>query len=250
MEISVVIIAKNEEKNIIECLESALLISRDVIVADTGCTDNTVALAKSKGATVVFLAWNGYGNARNEAAKVAKYDWIFALDADERITPSLANSIMKLSLNEKSILYGCKRESFLVNKKIKHGDWGRDKVFRLYNRQLTSWDLAPVHENILQKGLTKKIIEGSLLHYTMDSIDTFYKKTINYATLSASKYFQQHKKATFIKRFGSPLFAFLQSYLLRLGCLDGIEGYIIAKYSAFYVWKKYELLSKMYKVKE
>ena len=248
MEISVVIITKDEEKNIAECLESAFLISKNVIVADTGSTDNTVSLAKSRGANVVLLDWTGYGNARNEAAKAALNNWILALDADERITPTLASSIKKLMLINDSILYGFKRESFLVNKKIKYGDWGRDKVFRLYNKQITSWDLTPVHEDIISKGVKKEIIQGSLLHYTMDSIETFYNKTINYANLSAAKYFNQHKKATIIKRFGSPIFAFIQSYFIRLGFLDGSEGYIIAKYSAFYVWKKYDLLYKMNRV--
>ena len=246
MEISVVIIAKNEEKNIVECLESAFLISKNVIVADTGSTDNTVTLAKSKGASVVFLDWNGYGNARNEAAKTSQNDWILSLDADERVTTSLANSIKQLSLTDNSVLYGFKRESFLVNKKIKHGDWGRDKVFRLYHKQFTSWDLTPVHEDIISKGMKKKIIQGSLLHFTMDSIETFYNKTINYANLSATKYFNQHKKATIIKRFGSPIFAFIQSYFIRLGFLDGSEGYIIAKYSAFYVeWGLCEVIVKV-----
>jgi len=244
MKISVVIITKNEEKNIEACIESASLISSDIIVADTGSNDDTVLLAKQKGATVIQIEWNGYGNARNQAAKEANNNWIFALDADERITPALAKSIEKLAL-EDDVLYGCKRESFLVDKKIKHGDWGRDKVYRLYNKNKTAWDLAAVHENIIAEGLKKQLIGGSILHYTMDSLETYYSKTINYARLSAEKYYSQNKKATFIKRFISPAFVFLQTYLFRLGFLDGKEGFIIAKYSALYVWSKYDLLHGM-----
>jgi len=246
MNISVVIITKNEEKNISDCLKSAFLISKNVIVADSGSTDNTVAIAKEMGADVLRVNWQGYGNTRNEGATYALHEWILALDADERITPLLANEINKLQLNDDAILYGFRRESFLVKKKILYGDWGRDKVFRLYNKQKTTWDLATVHENIITTGLKKQIIRGSILHYTMDSIETFYNKTIHYANLSATKYFNQQKKATVIKRFGSPLFAFIQCYILRLGFLDGVAGFIIAKYSAFYVWKKYDLLRKMY----
>ena len=246
MNISVVIITKNEEKNISDCLKSAFLISKNVIVADSGSTDNTVVIAKEMGADVLRVNWQGYGNTRNEGAKYALHEWILALDADERITPLLANEINKLQFNDDAILYGFRRESFLVKKKIQYGDWGRDKVFRLYNKQKTTWDLATVHENIITTGLKKQIIRGSILHYTMDSIESFYNKTIHYANLSATKYFNQQKKATFIKRFGSPLFAFIQCYILRLGFLDGVAGFIIAKYSAFYVWKKYDLLRKMY----
>ena len=250
MEVSVVIITKNEEKNISDCLESAFLISKDVIVADTGSTDNTVAVATKKGANVILINWEGYGKARNEAASVGLNDWIFALDADERITPALADAIKKLTLIENNILYGCRRESFLINKKIKHGDWGRDKVYRLYNKQFTRWDLVAVHENIISVGLKKQLIAGSILHYTMDSLETYKLKTLHYAHLSAEKYFSQHKKATFIKRFLSPIFAFLQTYLFRLGFLDGKEGFLIAKHSALYVWSKYDLLKKMKKIKE
>ncbi len=245
MDISIVIITKNEEKNISDCLEGAYLISKDVIVVDTGSSDKTVQIASQKGAKVVVIEWNGYGNARNEAANNALNNWIFALDADERITPTLADNIKRLKLTDNKVLYGCKRESFLVQKKIKHGDWGRDKVYRLYNKQITQWDLVSVHENINVKGLTKQLIGGSLLHYTMDSLETYKLKKLRYAQLSAEKYFSQHKKATFVKRFLSPMFVFIQTYLLRLGFLDGKEGFIIAKYSAQYVWTKYNLLNEM-----
>ena len=244
MKLSVVIITKNEGKNIEACIESASLISADIIVADTGSNDNTVALAKQMGATVIQIGWNGYGTARNEAANRAKNDWVFALDADERITNALAESIKTLTLDDE-VLYGCKRESFLVKKKIKYGDWGRDKVYRLYNKKTTSWDLAAVHENIVSEGLIKQLIDGSILHYTMDSLETYKLKTLNYAKLSAEKYFSQHKKASLLKRFISPIFVFIQTYLFRLGFLDGREGFVIAKYSALYVWMKYDLLYKM-----
>lgn len=245
MEISVVIITKNEEKNISDCLESAFLISNNVIVADTGSTDNTITIATKRGANVISIAWNGYGNARNEAAKNAINDWIFALDADERITHTLAAKINSLELINANILYGCKRESFLINKKIEYGDWGRDKVYRLYNKQSTQWDLALVHENIISTGLTKQQIAGSLLHYTMDSLQKYRLKTLRYAQLSAEKYFIQQKKATFVKRYVSPVFVFIQTYIFRLGFLDGREGFVIAQYSALYVWTKYNLLHKM-----
>ena len=245
MKISVVIITKNEEKNIEACIESAFLLSDDIIVADTGSTDNTVTLATQKGVTVIQIKWNGYGNARNLAAEKAKNNWVFALDADERITPLLAENIKKIELADAKFLYGCKRESFLVKKKIKYGDWGRDKVYRLYNKKTTSWDLAAVHENIVSEGLIKQLIDGSILHYTMDSLETYKLKTLNYAKLSAEKYFSQHKKASLLKRFISPIFVFIQTYLFRLGFLDGREGFVIAKYSALYVWMKYDLLYKM-----
>ncbi|MDI9363730.1 MAG: glycosyltransferase family 2 protein [Flavobacterium sp.] len=244
--ISVIIIAKNEVENIVSCIQSAKQISDDIIVVDTGSTDNTFALAVSAGAKVISIEWQGFGAGRNIAATLAKNNWIFALDADERITPLLAISIQQLALNA-AYLYGCKRESFLVNKKIRFGEWGRDKVFRLYNRNETTWDLTQVHENIHHNHLTKTLIAGSLLHYTMQSIEEYEQKTILYAKLSADKYFTNGKHASILKKIFSPTFSFIQNYIFRLGMFDGKEGLIIAKTSAKYAWLKYRYLEQLYK---
>jgi glycosyltransferase involved in cell wall biosynthesis len=245
--ISVVIIAKNEEENIAECIASAMQISNDIIVADSGSTDATQALAVQAGARLIQTEWKGYGQTRNEAAKTAVNDWVLALDADERVTAELAKSINSLPLNDDSVLFGFERKSFLITKKIKYGEWGRDKVHRLYNRKWATWDLQPVHENIIGNNISRKIIPGSLLHYTMKDLNVYRAKTILYAQLSARKYAAQGKKATIIKRFVSPVFSFVQNYIFRLGFLDGREGLIIASASSKYVYLKYRYLHSLLK---
>ncbi len=240
--ISVVIIAKNEAENIVDCITCARLVSDDVIVADSGSEDNTPALAVEAGARLLKIAWKGYGATRNAGAGFAKNDWILALDADERVTPSLADAIHKLSLKEHNFLYGFKLINFLGSKQIRFGEWGNDKIYRLYNRQHAAWDLVLVHEKIIGNGMVKKKISGVLLHYTSKDLAEYQAKTILYAQLSANKYKEQGKKASFIKRFISPVFSFVQNYFFRLGFLDGKEGLIIASTSSKYNYLKYKFL--------
>jgi glycosyltransferase involved in cell wall biosynthesis len=243
--ISVVIIAKNEAANIQDCVKSALQVSNDIIVADSGSEDLTQDLSIQAGARLLQVTWKGYGQTRNEAAKFAENEWILALDADERLTTQLALSINNLSLANNNIIYGFKIKSFLGSKKIKFGEWGRQKIYRLYNRQHAQWDSKLVHEKITGRNITRKIIPGELFHYTMKDLEEFKSKTILYATLSAKKYAAGQKKATWIKRFISPVFSIIQNYIFRLGFLDGKEGWIIALTSAKYVFLKYKFLHQL-----
>jgi len=248
--VSVVIIAKNEAENIGDCIMSAKLVSNDIIVADSGSEDATPRLTIKYGARLFETVWKGYGQTRNDAAAIAVNEWILALDADERISPELAAAINRLKLEDGQFLYGFKRKSFLVRKKIRFGEWGRDRVYRLYNQKQATWDSQLVHENIVGSGVTKKLIQGELLHYTMKDLQEYHAKTILYAKLSAQKYEAQGKKASLVKRFISPVFSFLQNYIFRLGFLDGKEGLIIAYTSAKYVFLKYKFLHLILKEKQ
>jgi glycosyltransferase involved in cell wall biosynthesis len=242
---SVVIIAKNKAENITDCIQSAQLVSSDIIVVDSGSTDNTASIASALGAKVINVRWESYGAARNAGAHTALHDWILALDADERITQELADSIYRIDEQNTKFIYGFKRGNFLAKKRIKFGQWGKNSVYRLYYRYNTSWDLLPVHEALLSKQLTKKIIKGDLIHFTINSIKEYQERTMLYANLNAQKYFRQGRKAGFIKRFLSPVFNFFQFYILRLGFLDGKEGFFIAKTTAYYTWLKYYYLHQM-----
>lgn len=241
-QISVVIIAKNETQNIGDCIMSAKLVSNDIIVADSGSEDGTQTLVLKYGARLHETTWKGYGQTRNEAVALTINQWILALDADERISPELATAIKGCVLDDNKILFGFKRKSFLARKKIRFGEWGRDRVYRLYNKDQANWDAQLVHENITGNGIAKKLIPGELLHYTMKDMEEYQAKTILYANLSAKKYADHGKKATWIKRYISPVFSFIQNYIFRLGFLDGKEGWIIAYTSAKYVFLKYKFL--------
>jgi len=246
-EISVVIITKNEAAHITDCIKSAQLITADILVSDNGSTDDTLSLAEKAGAKVIKTEWKGFGTTRNMAAAFAKHNWILALDADERITQELKNSLDQLNFENNNRVYGFKRQNYFLGKKIRFGEWGRDSVYRFYNRTHVSWDLSPVHEHLTGENCTKKILKGAIDHYPVIREEQNTEKTIRYATLNAEKFFQQGKKATFEKRFLSPAFDFIKSYIFLLGFLDGKQGFIIAQSTSRYVRLKYKFLHQLNK---
>jgi glycosyltransferase involved in cell wall biosynthesis len=247
-EISIVIIVKNEIRNMEDCLTSVRSISNDIVVIDSGSTDGTIEVAKKWGATVIPIIWNGYGNARNIGAMHCAFDWILSIDADERITGKLVESLKKAKDLDPTIVYGFKRQSYFLNKKIRYGAWAFDKIYRLYNRNHISWNRSPVHESLFGVNMKKKIIPGYMDHYTIQQIEENSFKIYNYASLSARKYLDENKKASVVKMYVSPLFNFFQSYLLYVGFLDGIEGFIIAKSIAKYTHLKYYYLNELRKL--
>ena len=245
MEFSVVIITKNEEANIVDCIQSALQVSNDIIVVDSGSSDNTVQLALDCGAKIVHVIWSSFGNARNAGADAAENNWVLALDADERLSDQLAASIKRLNLQNPSTIYGFKRQSYLVDKKIRFGDWGRDKVFRIYHRKMTSWNLFPVHESLIINLVKRRMINGNLEHFILKTSDWNKDKLIRYAKLCAKKYCLLGRRSSIINMIFSPLFSFVNGYFIRFGFLDGKEGFNIAKSNAYYTWLKYYYLHEL-----
>ncbi len=242
--VSVVIITLNEEKNIVPCIRSARQVSDDVIVVDSGSSDLTLDLARSEGARIYHLSWQGYGNARNYGAEKARNPWIFALDADERITPLLANSMNHLDFSNPNHLYKFRRINFIGNRKIRFGTLGFETVTRIYHSKITRWDNTLVHEKLEAHGTQKKMIQGNILHEHL-SYASFQKKSRLYAILSAEKYALQRKKTMPFKKFLSPFFNAVKSYLIQLGFLDGKLGWQLASNIASYSWWKYEYLQQM-----
>jgi glycosyltransferase involved in cell wall biosynthesis len=240
--ISVVIITRNEENNIVDCIHSARLISDDIIIVDAGSEDDTLQLSAQSGARTFSVNWQGYGFSRNFGAEKAKYNWILALDADERISPELASSINRLALADPSCIYQFRRRNFLGKHEIRFGTLGFETVKRLYNRKRTEWDLTLVHEKLLFDRTTLKQISGAIMHYGLKSYEDYKGKAILYAQMSAEKYFIEGKKTSFLKRIFSPFFNSVKSYLFQFGFLDGVLGFKVARTIAYYSWLKYYYL--------
>ena len=247
MLVSVVIIAKNEAGNIAACIKSARLLSNDIIVVDSGSKDDTQEIAARAKAAVHFIEWQGYGNARNAGAALAKHEWIFALDADERISKKLADTVKKIDTPEAKVIYGCRRRNYLGTTLLRFGEWGSDTTYRIYNKNFAEWDYAMVHESLSADGNEKEMLPGFLEHYTIKNLSEFRIKLQQYAQLQALHFFDQGKKANIFKRFLSPAAGFISGYILKLGFLDGYTGLQVAKMNAYYTWLKYNLLHKMYK---
>ncbi|MGZ3911653.1 MAG: glycosyltransferase family 2 protein [Flavisolibacter sp.] len=239
--ISVVIITLNEERHIGDCIRSALRLSEDVVVVDTGSTDATCQLARELGARVYLTGWKGFGQAKNFGAALAKHDWVFSLDADERITPSLAKNIQQVRFQNRDRVYTCKRDNYIGNRRIRFGTAGLDTVTRLYHRGRVRWDLTLVHEKL--EGFHSKMkIRGQLLHYSIQNWQDYREKLTRYARLSAHKYLEKNKKASWIKRILAPFFDAFRSYCLELGFLDGRRGLRLAGLIAYYTRLKYDQL--------
>ncbi len=248
MPLSVVIITKNEAHIIGKTLQSLQDITDDFIIVDSGSTDNTVEICKKFGAKIIETTWDGYGQNKNKGIELARYNWILNLDADETIDEQLKTALGQLNLKDENTVYKLKFKNFFGNKWIRFGEWSGDKHIRLFNRNKVKWNNVTVHEGLTLKSDTKVILlPGNVLHYTTQNIEEYISKTIAYAKLNATKYQLLGKQANFFKIRVVPGLTFFQHYILRLGFLDGWEGYLIAKTTAWYTFLKYSFLKEMNK---
>ncbi len=246
MNISVVIIAKNEAHIIGNTLKSLQPVINDIVVVDSGSTDDTIKICRQFNAAVIETGWPGYGINKNKGIAAAKHDWILSLDADEAIDDELKRSLQQLPLNNEHEVFDIRFKNFFCNKWIRFGEWGFDSHIRLFNRRQVKWNEAAVHESLIFPEAVKITrLKGNVLHYTVRNRQLYADKMKNYAMMNARKYFESGKKANFFKQYFSPLFAFLQHYIFRLGFLDGKEGYTIAKTTGHYTYLKYRYLKEL-----
>lgn len=245
--LSVVIITRNEEHNIVDCIQSARLIADDIIVIDAESNDQTVRLAIASGAKVFSITWKGYGASRNFGAQKAKNNWILALDADERVSKELASSIHQLNLTDTNCIYRFRRKNYLGKRQIKFGTLGFETVKRIYNRKYAQWDLTLVHEKLMSSSPAKKMISGHIEHFGLKNEEDYQVKAILYAQMSAEKYFSQGKTTNVFQKILSPFFNSVKSYIFQMGFLDGRIGFISAKKIAYYSWLKYFYLHQLLK---
>lgn len=248
MNISVVIITKNEAHIIANTLETVKVVTDDIVIVDSGSTDDTVAICNRYNALVIETGWQGYGINKNKGIDAAKHDWILSLDADEAVDMELQQQLLKLVLNKEEEVFEIRFKNFFCHKWIRYGEWGFDWHIRLFNRKKVHWNNVAVHENLVfPVGVKVTKLKGNILHYTVQNQQEYETKTDQYARMNANKYFIAGKKANFFKQYLSPLFAFIQHYIFRLGFLDGKEGFIIAKTTARYTFLKYHYLKEMNK---
>jgi len=228
--LSVVIISKNEEKFIANAVKSALF-ADEVLVLDSGSTDSTCLIAQELGAKVLHQDWLGFGMQKNKAVELAKNDWVFVLDSDERITPELQLEILNTLKNPVVEGYHVARLNNFFGKYIKYCGLYPDYSIRLFNKQKGRFNEVTVHESVQIQGTTAKL-KNHMLHLAFDSVEEFSNKQKKYATLS-------QKKKNLIKAFISPIWTFLKIYIFRLGFIEGWRGFVIAKVYAQYTFWKY-----------
>jgi len=246
--ISVVIICKNEEEEIGRCLQSIQGLTDDVVVLDNGSIDNTKNIVRNTGARLIEESWEGFGKTKNKATKLAKYNWVLNLDADESIDGVLKQALAGLELDSDEEVYELRFKNFLGDKYLRFGEWGGDKHIRLFNRNRVSWNEARVHEGLLfPPGIKVKKLKGFVLHYTVKNVAEFADKMLRYALLNAEKYAESGKKPSKLSIYAAPLFSFLKYYIFKLGFLDGWAGWVCARMTSYYTFIKYARLLELNK---
>jgi len=244
LKISSIIIAKDEEKNIRRCIESQLgCIDEIILVIDSRTTDSTALIASNYPSVKVEIRdWEGYAQTKKFAVDSASYNWIFWIDADEEITPALADEMKEFKLSEPVYeVYDVARRAYFLGKWIKHSGWYPGRICRLFNRKNAGFSDKEVHENLVFSG-ERGHLHNDLNHYTDPDISHYFEKFNNYTSLAASELLRNNKKASFADIFLRPVFLFVKMYVIKKGFLDGFHGFVLAMFSAFYVFVKYTKL--------
>ena len=246
--LSVVIISYNEEKNIGRCIDSVAEIADEVIVIDSFSEDDTAAIAKSRGAIVKQSAFDGYVNQKNKAIGLAGNNYVLLMDADEALSKELSEAVSGAKKLFLSPAYSMNRCSFFCGKFIKRGLWYPYKKLRLFDKRLGKCGGMNPHDRIIMKDdIEVQHLEGDLLHYNFETKDEYLERNDAVSTIAARSMYDAGIKKSWIKIIFSPLWAFFNGYLLRLGFLDGRTGLFIALHTANQSYQKYQKLRRMHK---
>lgn len=235
--ISVTILVKNGQRRIKQVLESVKELD-EVILLDTGSTDATVEIASHFSNVVIHRTdFKGFGPAHNTAAALAKNDWILSIDADEILSKELLKEILSLSLNSKCV-YALRFHNFFNERHIKWCGWHPESHIRLYNKKMTRFSEALVHEGVLSGRLEQLCLHHPIYHYPYDTLSDFLQKMERYSSLFAEQYQSKRKSSPWIAIYHG-MGAFLKSYLLKRGFLGGYEGFLISIYNGHTAFYKY-----------
>jgi len=219
----------------------------EIVVIDSFSTDKTVEIATKMKAKVLQRKFDNFSSQKNYAIDQAKYDWIFVLDADERLTEDLKLEILdKLYSpgNDKS--FWIPRNNYFQNKKVRFSGWQNDKVMRLFNRKYAKYNGKLVHEEVVCKAETGSL-KSYIEHYTYESYSDYLQKIKSYSRLKAMELYKKNIRPNFFYRYIKPAYRFAYHYLITFGFLDGKTGFTIAKINAIGMRERYRKLKELYK---
>jgi len=236
--ISAVIIALDEESRIAGAVRSAEW-ADEVLVVDGGSRDRTVEVAHEVGARVLENSWPGFAEQKNIAATRARHDWIFSLDADERVTPALADSARALGERiGENAGYEVARRPVFYGRPLRFGGYYPGYRVRLYDRRRGGWNARRVHERVVLDGPTGRL-RGDLLHHTGHGLEADYRRMLRFTALAAREAAEAGRRRGLASMLVRPPAAFIWRYFLRLGFLDGTPGLVAAAQSSLYAFLKY-----------
>ncbi|UHL65847.1 glycosyltransferase family 2 protein [Paralcaligenes sp. KSB-10] len=238
MTLSVIIITKNESRHIAECLDSVAF-ADEIIVVDSGSTDDTCAIAAAKGAKVTQTRdWPGFGPQKNRALDLATQEWVLSIDADERVTPELALAIRSELEHPRADAYKIARLSNFGGRWIRHSGWWPDYVLRLFKRETARFSDAAVHESV-QAAQPPAVLDGHFLHYPYADMESLIDKVNRYSSDAAGMMHARGKKVGILGIVGHAAWTFIRIYIIRRGFLDGKEGFILAATAAAGIFFRY-----------
>ncbi len=235
--LSAIVITKNEAGNIAGCLDS-LAFCDERIVVDSGSSDDTARIAESKGARVVQHAFEGFGAQKNFALSLAQGEWVLSLDADERVTTELAAEIMAAIGQPASDCYEMPRLSSFCGRAMRHSGWFPDYVLRLFRRGKTRFSDDLVHERVIPAGAVTRL-KHPLIHHPVLRLEDALSRMDRYSTSGAEMLVASGRRVSFITGIVRGLWAFIRTYLLRGGFLDGREGFLLAVANAEGTYYRY-----------
>ncbi len=249
MKISLVMITKNEEKNISKSLESVKDLVNEIIIVDSGSTDNTNKIAQSYGAKIFKRQFDSFSNQKNYALSLAMNEWVLHLDADEVLSNELREEIRNIMENNTEydgfILV---RTNFFLGRQMKHSGLDKEERLRLAKKSLSKYVGGCVHERLEVNGNISKL-KNVFYHYTYPDLNGYFNKLELYTTFGAIKMVNENRKATIIDIIFRPPIEFIKRYVLKLGFLDGFEGFVWAILGSYYSFIKYIKLYLLLKEK-
>jgi glycosyltransferase involved in cell wall biosynthesis len=238
--LSVILITRNEEANLADCLASLEGIAQQIVVVDTNSSDRTLDIAKSYGAVIAQPQdWPGFGPQKNRALDLATGEWVLSLDADERLTPALKSEIVTAIHHSAHVdCFAIPRLSWYCGRFIRHSGWNPDYVDRLFKRGSARFSDDLVHERLLPSGQVAKL-ENPMLHYSFMNYSQVLQKIDRYSTASAEQAFAKGKTSTPLKAVLHGVWSFFRTYFLQAGFLDGPQGFTLAMSNAQGTYYRY-----------
>jgi glycosyltransferase involved in cell wall biosynthesis len=242
--VSVVVITLNEENNVRAALESAKW-ADEIVVVDSFSTDATLDICREYTGRIFQEKWRGFSGQKQYAVSLAKNDWVFVLDADERFTPELTAEVKALMAGGPDKAgYFCPRRNHFGGKEITHGGWYPDYSVRLFNRRKGEFGDRQVHEAVKLAG-EAGYLKNPMLHFTYSGVSDYLARMIKYSRLAAEELGKEGRRATALDMLLRPPFTFFKMFVVKQGFRDGIDGLIIAMLYSFYSFTKYAMLLEM-----
>ncbi len=243
MPLSVVLITQNAAAQLPECLASVAF-ADEVVVVDSGSGDGTAEVAARYGARVVAKEWLGFGRQKQFAVEQAAHDWVLCLDADERVSPELAASLVRALDSPEAPVYRMARRNRFLGRWLRHGEGYPDWSPRLFDRRHARWSDDVVHEKVLY-AVSPGTLAGDLLHDSAEDLGRYLEKQNRYSTLAAQELHRQGRRAGVVELALSPAVRFFKFYLLRLGFLDGLPGLVHISIGCMNSFLKYAKLIEL-----